>query len=201
MGKYSEIVILCEDLQQAVFARTFLAKCGIIRQRIRIAPLPAQGSGEGFVRKQYPLEVRAYRRTIPKKQVGLVVMIDADNRSVDDRFTELDRALVESGIDGRQPGEQIGIYIPKRNIETWIYFLKGKLWTNRPLIGISNTKANADPLSRILQSTELYLYLKTRHPLCSVPVKSWEEYCQKINLSLALNKRVSQQRPSRPYTL
>jgi len=125
MSKYTEIVILCEDLQQGVFARTFLIKCGIIRQRIRIVPLPAQGGGEGFVRKQFPLEVQAYRRMMNKKNIGLVVMIDADTRSVGDRFSELNQALLESGMDLRKPDDRIGIYVPKRNIETWIYYLKG----------------------------------------------------------------------------
>ncbi|MBC1222176.1 hypothetical protein GNF10_06275 [Nostoc sp. UCD121] len=55
-----QIVILCEDKQQEVFARHFLKKRGFILDRnLRIEICP-KGAGEQFVRKRYPAEVKAY---------------------------------------------------------------------------------------------------------------------------------------------
>jgi hypothetical protein len=82
-----------------------------------------RGAAEAFVRKQYPNEVREYRRKRSRLNIGLVVFMDADNKSVADRLIELERDL---GREKRQPDERIGIFIPKRNIETWIRHLQGK---------------------------------------------------------------------------
>ncbi len=91
--KYTQVVILCEDLQQSVFARTFLIECGVEPNRIRVAPLPKQGAGESFVKREYPNEVKRFRQRAHRMHIGLIVMIDADNRSVQDHFLELDQAL------------------------------------------------------------------------------------------------------------
>ena len=127
MSRYSEVIILCEDIQQEVFARTFLVECGIPGARIRTVPLPKAGAGESFVRRQFPQEVRAYRQRMNRMNVGLVVLIDADNKTVKDRFVELNQALKEAGLPIRQQDEKIGIFVPRRNIETWIYFLRGRV--------------------------------------------------------------------------
>ena len=126
MNRYTEISLLCEDLQQEVFVRTFLVKCGIPSRRIRTIPLPKEGCGESHVRRQYPQEVNAYRQRANKLNLGLVVMIDADTKHANERYIELDRALRERGMQLRQPKEKIGIFVPRRNIETWIYFLMGR---------------------------------------------------------------------------
>ena len=57
--------------------------------------------------------------------ICLAVMIDADTHSVQDHYIELDQALQQANLPARQPGEKIGIFVPKRNIETWIRFLQG----------------------------------------------------------------------------
>jgi len=62
MSKYTQVVILCEDRQQEVFARHFLINCGIDRRRIRVNVAPKGiGSGEQYVRKNYPIEVKIHR--------------------------------------------------------------------------------------------------------------------------------------------
>lgn len=97
--RYTQIVILCEDPQQSVFARTFLVECGIRSERIRVVPLPKSGAGESFVKREYPKEVKSYRQRIHKMNLGLVVMIDADNGSVQEHFVELDQALKEKTLN------------------------------------------------------------------------------------------------------
>ena len=127
MAKYTQIVILCEDRQQEVFARHFLINCGIDRHRIRLNVAPiGKGSGEQFVRQQYPIEVQFYRTHCHRINIALAVLIDADTASLTDRFRQLENELIEASLPGRQSDEKIGIFIPKRNIETWIHYLQGE---------------------------------------------------------------------------
>jgi hypothetical protein len=53
------------------------------------------------------------------------LMIDADTASIHDRRQELDKSLIQAGLDRRSNTDPIVILIPKRNIETWIHFLRG----------------------------------------------------------------------------
>ncbi|MBN1285082.1 MAG: hypothetical protein JXB47_06775 [Anaerolineae bacterium] len=127
MTKRIRIVLLCEDRQQEVFARRFLYRCGVEPARIRArTAIKGKGSAEQFVREQYPAEVKAYRSKPYQKDIGLVVIIDADVKAVEERCQEFETALAECGLSGRQTGERIGIFVPKRSIETWICYLRGE---------------------------------------------------------------------------
>ncbi|MEA5619431.1 hypothetical protein VB711_16505 [Cronbergia sp. UHCC 0137] len=119
-----QITILCEDRQQEVFARYFLNKRGFTGTIKTLICL--KGAGEQFVRERYPKEVKAYRS---RNYISgmLVVLIDADKKTVEERLQQLDNALLEDSQPIRQPGEKILIIVPKRNIETWIYYLQGKI--------------------------------------------------------------------------
>jgi hypothetical protein len=126
MASRVRAVILCEDRQQEVFVRTFLAACGISLVRVRINP-DGRGSAEQYVRENYLAEVRTFRSKFPAQpDIRLVVMTDADKRTAQERFQSLEHVLEQNGLPTRQPQERIGVFIPKRNIETWIYFLKGR---------------------------------------------------------------------------
>lgn len=62
MNKYTRAVILCEDRQHEVFARHFLVNCGVNPKRIRVNVAPkGTGSGEQYVRENYPSEVKEHR--------------------------------------------------------------------------------------------------------------------------------------------
>ena len=121
-----QIVILCEDRQQEVFARHFLKKRGFAGQfRPKICP-PGSQSGEQYVRTQYPVEVKAYRQNRNRVSIGLVVLIDADRGTLQEHLDQLAQALSEDTQQNRQPDEAIAVFIPKRNIETWIHYLQGE---------------------------------------------------------------------------
>jgi hypothetical protein len=121
------VVILCEDLQQLVFARRFLIKIGGERVVPRVVALPSgKGSGEQYVRERYLQEVKAYRSKSSHLNICLVVLLDADLTTIADRFQQLETALEEASEEKRQDGEKIAIFIPKRNIETWIHYLQGE---------------------------------------------------------------------------
>lgn len=118
-----QIVILCEDRQQEVFARYFLKKRGFTLDRNVRIKICAKGAGEQFVRESYAAEVKAYRSK--NYRVGmLVVLIDADKKTVEERLKQLDDALIADSQQVRQPDEAIAIFVPKRNIETWIHYLQ-----------------------------------------------------------------------------
>jgi hypothetical protein len=121
-----QIVILCEDRQQEVFARYFLEKRGFRGPfRPKICPEGSQ-SGEQYVRTHYPKEVKAYRQNRNRVSIGLVVLIDADTGTLEARLDELARVLDEEEQKNRGPNEAIAIFVPKRNIETWIHYLQGE---------------------------------------------------------------------------
>ncbi|AFY48125.1 hypothetical protein Nos7524_2282 [Nostoc sp. PCC 7524] len=118
-----QIVILCEDRQQEVFARYFLKQRGFTGNiRTRFCP---KGAGEQFVRESYAAEVKAFRS---KNYISgmLVVLIDADTKNVEDRLKQLNDALIKDLQKSRETDEAIAIFVPKRNIETWIHYLQGE---------------------------------------------------------------------------
>ncbi len=127
MPRYTQIVILCEDRQQEVFARHFLVSCGVNRHRIRAEVAPVGlGSGERYVRKRYPPEVQAYRSRCRHLNIALAVLIDADMNDVEERLRQLTSELTEKSLAERQSDERIAIFVPRRNIETWIHYLRGE---------------------------------------------------------------------------
>lgn len=123
------VIILCEDQQQEVFVRHWLQAKGFNRRQIRVRRSPvAQGSAEQFVRTQYPVEVQECRRVATYQPVGvsLVVSIDADISSVEERQRQLDRELESHDLERRGVDERIAILVPKRNIETWVHHVMGE---------------------------------------------------------------------------
>ncbi len=125
--RIAEIIVLAEDNNQAKFARLYLERAGHDSRRIRVRP-PAQGkgSGEQYVREHYTDEVRYYRNRSSHRTAALVVVTDADTMIVGEREGKLKNALASAGQNPRQPREAIALFIPKRNIETWILCLTGE---------------------------------------------------------------------------
>ena len=121
--------VLCEDKQQQVFARHFLMSFwGAKIRDIRFCALPdGKGSGEQYVRDSYLREVRTHRSKFPYlSSLRSIVMVDADRLSVEERRRQFDEALEAAGFEKRGNEERIAIFVPKRNIETWIHYLQGK---------------------------------------------------------------------------
>lgn len=130
MGKRRRIafIVLCEDKQQQVFALHFLRNFwGANIRDIRFCDLPdGKGSGEQFVRDSYLQEVRTHRsKSSYISSLRLIVMVDADRLSVEERQRQFDEALEAAGQEKRGDKERIAIFVPKRNIETCIHYLKG----------------------------------------------------------------------------
>lgn len=121
-----EIVVLCEDSQHEAFIRRFLKGMGWNTRVIRVEKSPsALGSAEQWVREEFPHELMAYRQRRQRAASALIAMIDADNKTVQDRIDEFEEACNSQQIAFRAHEEAVAIAIPKRNIETWIHYLDG----------------------------------------------------------------------------
>lgn len=116
-------VVLAEDAAAGLFLQRYVRKLRSVRD-IRLLPPPAgKGAGEQYVRSQYPSQVHELRRGLVTR--SLVVHVDADTRTVEQRRGELADALQQAREERRGDDERIALIIPRRNIETWIHGLCG----------------------------------------------------------------------------
>lgn len=121
-----QVTLLCEDNQHDAFFRRYLESAGWTKRQIRVEKAPAgDGAAEQWVRLRYPVEVRALRSK-PHIAKLLVVVIDGDNRTPAERVAELDQSLEGEKLEKRSPDEPIIVIVPRRNIETWIAYLRGE---------------------------------------------------------------------------
>jgi len=120
------MVVLCEDEAHRRFSYQVFLKLGYHPRELYFHESPTgRGAAEHWVRERYPVEVEAYRRNVHTQRIGLLVLIDADNRTVEQRHRELDAALREKKLQSRAAQEVIVLFVPRRHIETWIAFLVG----------------------------------------------------------------------------
>ncbi len=127
MNNPSLIIALVEDEHHEMLVRRYLKRYGLNEHKMRMNRSPSgRGSAEGWVRKEFPKEIEAYRRRQASAQTGLIVMIDADAHSVQERLNQLDQALTESAQQAVREQERIARLVPKRNVETWILCLNNE---------------------------------------------------------------------------
>lgn len=117
------VIVVLEDARHEMLARRYLKKRGMGEREMRIKRSPSgEGNAEGWVRKTFAEEVNVYRSRHAK--TALIVVIDADTHTVQERWRQLDQALEDGGKQRIDVGtEQIARLVPKRNIETWILCL------------------------------------------------------------------------------
>ena len=115
----SKITVLCEDKQHATFIRIFLKKRN---RKIYAVSRTDAGAGEQFVRDNYPAQLDAIR----KRGGILVVMIDGDNYSIEQRQKQMDKACKQKGVSPRNLSDKVAVFVPMRNIETWLAYLDGE---------------------------------------------------------------------------
>ncbi len=122
-------IVLAEDAEQQNLVRRYLQRCGHESRECRFVPLPARGpggSGEKYVRDQYPQQVQACRSSLGRRATALlVVIVDADTESTRRRAAQLSDALRAAGMHEPRDDEPIVLLIPRRHVETWIRALLG----------------------------------------------------------------------------
>jgi len=127
MSNPSRVFVLVEDERHRALILRYLIECGLEQHEMRIQLSPAgRGSAENWVLKKFVSETRTYRSRQARAESALIVMIDADTRSVQDRWNQLDQALTDNGEPTVSRGERIARLVPKRNVETWILCLNGQ---------------------------------------------------------------------------
>lgn len=116
------IVLLCEDARTDIFVRRFLWHRKFRGRDVFTLPLPAgSASGEAWVRKRFPKQLRAIRR---RQRAVLLVVTDADTNTTSERRSHLDRQCDQCNTVRRQPNDPVIVVVPRRNIETWFHNLK-----------------------------------------------------------------------------
>jgi hypothetical protein len=116
----NQVVVICEDQKMGSLARRFLKKrYSYTTHDIRMEQSPgANGSGEQWVREKYCEEIKALSsRKARSQEVALVVMTDADSKSVEERIATL--------LPQPKDSDPVLMIVPKRNIETWLVYLSG----------------------------------------------------------------------------
>ncbi len=126
MSKSSRVyvIVVLEDARHEMLVRRYLISRGLGKSEMRIERSPSgEGSAENWVRKTFIKEVNVYRSRHARTK--LIVVIDADACTVQERLTQLDHALRDAAKAIVANDEQIARLIPKRNVETWILCLNG----------------------------------------------------------------------------
>lgn len=121
-GRQVRTILLCEDRKQATLVRHYLNGIGQSFRIMRTEICPT-GSAEQFVRTWYPHEVAALRAKGYQHNLALIVVIDADRESVERRLGQLADALRSEEKSPLAARDRVYILVPKRNVETWIWFL------------------------------------------------------------------------------
>lgn len=117
MSGFASIVVLAEDRPQQNFLRAALKKLGHSGQLIVDAPV--LGQDNNWVRSNLLREVAILRKTTYLKAV--IAVTDADDATVEERKNWIESELKPV----RRSGENIVYVIPRRHIETWIWYLEG----------------------------------------------------------------------------
>ena len=124
-----EVTILCEDIDQERFIREYLICRGLDDRKIKDFGNPKGRdikNNNALILKHYPELIQSYRSR-NYRNIAVVVMIDADEDSLDDRMRSLNIALDETAgnlnKDPRRPNEKVAIFVPARNMETWFYYI------------------------------------------------------------------------------
>ena len=126
-AKRVQLVVVSEDKQHDCFIRHFLLKSGWNRHQLRSRFAPeGKGAASQWVLAQFPQELRIYRSQAGYLGNGLIIAIDADTRTVPEIIVMLARKCEEAGIAPRNQGDRVVFVTPKRNVETWLAYLRGE---------------------------------------------------------------------------
>jgi hypothetical protein len=167
--RYATVIIVAEDERSANLLRRYVERAlGVTNRRVRQLISPsAQGDAKQWVIARYPIEIRAVRRGLAN--LGLVIHLDADVDSVQDRLNELATALASDGQDPRAPDERVSFAIPRRHTETWLAVLTG-IQVNENL-DCKRSRIPPDPEKRVKAAAE-QLYSLTRLNAQPAPLPS-----------------------------
>jgi hypothetical protein len=122
------IRLLCEDRAQEGLADRFCAARGIRIVKREVAP-NGKGAASAWVLARYAKSAQAFRALAnAQPSLGMLVLVDGDDRGVRDRMTTLARKLEGSPKGAGRPrggSERIAVFVPTWSTETWVLWLAG----------------------------------------------------------------------------
>ncbi len=128
MSSPSLIYVLAEDQRQRQLLYRFLRKSGVRSHQMQFELSPSgQGSAEKWICDNFARQAGKCRVRNARASTGMIVMIDADRRSMKARLEALDQSLADADLLCFDPSrDPIARLVPKRNVETWILYLSTK---------------------------------------------------------------------------
>lgn len=112
------VVVLYEDQAHECFVRHLAKRLGLYPLRFENC------QNNAGVLQRLAREVDALRERSFQKNLGLVVVIDADDKGLQGRVAELlARIEAEATAGGRKDAERIALLVPAREIESWYMHL------------------------------------------------------------------------------
>lgn len=121
MNCNAQIFILCEDTTHYHFTKKYFELLGFNSRKIRgdyNAKGRSVGSGAEFVKNHYEKELKAFHSKVTHIDCILVIVIDDDTKNHVQHLFNLYQPI---------SNEKILIFSPKRNIESWFYYIDGNL--------------------------------------------------------------------------
>lgn len=113
--RVSQYVLLCEDEMQRRLVRAYLRRCGVSDRIIKeVNPSQDDTAGISWVIKQFAQQLEACRHRQQVAKTLLIVVIDADKFSIEERKQHL---YAQCNYDQNDP---LIVLVPKRHIETWV---------------------------------------------------------------------------------
>ncbi|MBF0308356.1 MAG: hypothetical protein HQL56_02345 [Magnetococcales bacterium] len=126
-----QFTILCEDVRTERAISAFLRTKKVPSRRITPVPRGSIGSGEQFVRTHADAVVKGAVKTDVRRIV--IVVMDADKAASQDEYRQIDIS-----VDLSNKKVVLARFIPRRNIETWLAWLK---FTDEDIDEANNYKA------------------------------------------------------------
>jgi hypothetical protein len=112
------VIVLFEDQEQECFLRH-------LSKRLGLRPVRYENcQNNAGVLQRLGREVDALRERSHQKNLGLVVVIDADDKGLKGRVDEiLARIVADASAGARRSAERIALVVPAREIENWYVHL------------------------------------------------------------------------------
>jgi acyl transferase domain-containing protein len=121
----SQTILLCEDSLHERLAKAYMKQRGLETQEPYVKAIVASqmqhGGNVDWVLHEFPKQVHACRQRNKKSKTLLIVLVDADQFTVNERRRQLNERLKQAGyeeLDASDPS--ITVLIPRRHVETWV---------------------------------------------------------------------------------
>jgi uncharacterized protein YdiU (UPF0061 family) len=128
--RVSQTILLCEDEAHERFIKAFMKRCGLRTDPPYVKSLVASrmqhGGNDHWILNAFPVQLHACRQRQKKAETLLIVALDADDHTLEERRRQLLDRVTAAGYDAFAANERAILLIPKRSVETWIRALRGE---------------------------------------------------------------------------